>query len=114
MPTTPATGEAIVERSVDEQILDLICSDEELLQAEFDAIIAAEWPEPPVSLPRRAAPGRKPERARSGRGRAAARPKQTHPLGGEPWRRPRSPPTRNHQTQTERQVIATREPTLTR
>ncbi len=33
--------------AVDEQFLELICSDEELLQAEFDAILAAEWPGPP-------------------------------------------------------------------
>jgi hypothetical protein len=115
MPTAPATGEAIVERSVDKQFLELLCSDEDLLQAEFDAIIAAEWPTPPVSLPRPGA-GRKPERGRSGRWRAGARPhrQQTHPLGGEAWRRQRSPPNSQPHTQTERQVIATREPTLTR
>jgi len=116
MPTTPATGEAIVERNVDEQFFDLICADQELLTAEFDAIIAAAWPTPPVSLPRRGAAGRKPERGRSGRWRSRARPhrQQTHPLGGEAWRRQRSPPNSQPHSQSERQVIATREPTLTR
>jgi hypothetical protein len=96
MPTPPGSGDTIA-RTVDEQFLDLICSNEELLQTEFDAIIAAEWLEPPVSLPRRGAAGRKPERGRSDRWRSAARlgPKQTHPLGGEAWRRQRSPPTCN-------------------
>ncbi len=27
--------------------LDLLCADEELLRAEFEAIVAAEWPRPP-------------------------------------------------------------------
>ena len=34
--------------SVDEQFLELICRDEELVDAEFEAIIAAEWPAPPA------------------------------------------------------------------
>jgi hypothetical protein len=34
-------------RTTDEQFLDLVCADDELLRAEFDAIIAAEWPTPP-------------------------------------------------------------------
>jgi hypothetical protein len=100
MPTTPATpapGDATVERSVDEQFLALLCSDEELLQAEFDAIIAAEWPEPPGSLPRPGAAGRTPERGRPGRCRPGARPRrpQPHPLGGDARRRQRSPPLRH-------------------
>ena len=35
-------------RSIDEQFLDLLCADEDLLAAEFAAIITAEWPTPPV------------------------------------------------------------------
>ena len=46
MPTTPATGDTRA-RTVEEQFLELICNDDDLLAAEFDAIIAAEWPEPP-------------------------------------------------------------------
>jgi hypothetical protein len=48
MPTTPATGDPTARR-VDEQFLDLICNDQDLLAAEFDAIIAAEWPNAPAN-----------------------------------------------------------------
>jgi len=39
--------------SVEDQFLDLLLADDDLVQAEFDAIIAAEWPGPPPNLPRR-------------------------------------------------------------
>ena len=45
MATEPAD---IGARTVDEQFLDMICHDQELLAAEFEAIIAAEWPAPPA------------------------------------------------------------------
>ena len=45
MDTAPAD---LAARIVDEQFLQLICDDPELLAAEFDAIIAAEWPAPPT------------------------------------------------------------------
>ncbi len=84
-----------VARGSDEQFLDLICSDDELVQAEFDAIIAAEWPSPPPTRPRRDTPGgRHPGRGQ--RPRPAApdglplRPR--HP-GVRAWSRQRSPPT---------------------
>ncbi|HZC54072.1 MAG TPA: hypothetical protein VE441_16460 [Mycobacterium sp.] len=65
-----------VEPSVDDQFLDLICDDPDLLDAEFDAIIAAEWPEPPTAPPP----------LRSGQVRQRSR----HPgVGG--WARQRSP-----------------------
>ena len=102
MPTNLGTGERIartatrtVTRTVDEQFLTLICSDEDLLRAEFDAIIAAEWPGPPTNTPgRRSADGR-PARDAPGRGvdrgaRPVARPQ--HPGAGG-WARQRSPPT---------------------
>ena len=38
-------------RSVEEQFLDLLLADDDLIQAEFDAIIAAEWPGPPRTCP---------------------------------------------------------------
>lgn len=38
-------------RTVARQFLDLICADQDLLAAEFDAIIAATWPDPPASRP---------------------------------------------------------------
>jgi len=40
-------------RSTKEQFLDLLLADEELLRAEFEAIITAEWPGPPPNRPRR-------------------------------------------------------------
>jgi hypothetical protein len=52
MPTTPALADTAA-RTVDEQFLALMCSDADLLRAEFDAIIAAEWPSPPPRTPRR-------------------------------------------------------------
>src|ERR1700750_2788438 len=94
MPTTPGTSDST--RTVDEQFLDLICSDEDLLQAEFEAIIAAEWPSPPTTTPR---PAPAAERPPSGAHRAAAalgaRPvtRPRHPGIGE-WARQRSPPPR--------------------
>jgi hypothetical protein len=94
MPTTPATGDAA--RTVDERFLDLICSDADLLAAEFDAIIAAEWPEPPADTPGRGAAGGHPG---SGAARVPAQPvrgpvpQPRHPgIGG--WARQRSPPLR--------------------
>ena len=59
MPTTRATRDTRA-RTVDEQFLDLICSDEDLLRAEFDAIIAAEWSSPPTTTPRHAAAHQRP------------------------------------------------------
>jgi hypothetical protein len=114
-PATPATGDPTARR-IDEQFLDLICNDQDLLTAEFDAIIAAEWPNPPANPPGGAVGGRPPA---SGAARwetvrirgAVCRPR--HPgIGG--WARQRSPPPRQPRPTTERQVIATREPTRTR
>jgi hypothetical protein len=59
MPTTPALADTAA-RTVDEQFLALMCSDEDLLRAEFDAIITAEWPSPPTTTPRRGAAHRHP------------------------------------------------------
>jgi hypothetical protein len=98
MLTRPDTGEAAT-RTVDEQFFDLVCGDADLLAAEFDAIVAAEWPTPPVdSFRRRAAR----EGAVSGAGRhpagpadaSVARPRQPG-TGG--WARQRSPPTHDRQ-----------------
>jgi len=93
MSTNPETA-AWVKRTVDEQFLALICSDEELLQAEFDAITAEEWPVTPAPLPPREATGRKPKRGRWGRWQSTARvhPDQNVPLRGQARRRQRSPP----------------------
>lgn len=83
---------------VEQEFLDLVCSDEELVQAEFEAIIAAEWPTPPsppgARPPLRRPAGRPPTspagHPREGTPeRLASRPR--HPgIGG--WARQRSPP----------------------
>ena len=92
MPTSPVFGS--VAASVDEQFLDLLCSDEDLLRAEFDAIIAAEWPTPPTDDPAGDGVAGHHQRPGGTRGdtRVAAVPiTPRHPgVGG--WGRPRSPP----------------------
>ena len=51
-----AVGETVGE-AVDELFVELMCADEELLAAEFEAIVAAGWPEQPrVPPPRRGEP----------------------------------------------------------
>jgi len=43
------------DRTTDDAFLDLVCRDEELVRAEFDALIAASWhlpPPPPPAAPR--------------------------------------------------------------
>ena len=45
MPTPRPISETA--RTVEDQFLDLVYGDTDLLAAELDAIIAAEWPEPP-------------------------------------------------------------------
>jgi hypothetical protein len=48
MDTRP---DARVTDTVDAAFIELICNDADLLAAEFDAIIAAEWPTPPNDHP---------------------------------------------------------------
>ncbi len=80
-------------RDLDQLLVDLICADEDLVRAEFEAIVAAEWPSTPPTDPAGAAPAKPaPRRDRRRRSRSAAvvgRPR--HPGIGE-WRRERSPP----------------------
>jgi len=95
MPTTSGRLGGAVDDTA-EQFLTLICSDEDLLQAEFDAIIAAEWPNPTKPRPgcgivgggdvTDAAPDRP---ARAG---ADPTTRPRHP-GVSGWGRQRSPPT---------------------
>ena len=45
---TPVAGDGLLRGAdVDEEFMALVCADEELLAAEFEAIIAAGWPPPP-------------------------------------------------------------------
>lgn len=97
MPPVPAVHDVamsdVAARDVEEEFLRLVCADEELLRAEFDAIIAREWParRPPVrpAAPRGSDPD--PRAHQEARGGQAARGEPRHP-GGEHWRRQRSPP----------------------
>jgi hypothetical protein len=95
MPTQPETRDSIA-RTVDDQFLALLCSEEDLLRSEFDAIIAAEWPSPPASTPRRGAAEQRPaggtyRRTDADVGRRVAKPR--HPgISGWAWQR--SPPWR--------------------
>lgn len=90
---------------VDEQFLELMCADEELLRAEFDAIIAEEWagsppqPDPPAAS---SGAGPWPRGQRLPRGCLATARRPHHP-GADGWSRQRSPP---------RQIgLTTRDPT---
>jgi hypothetical protein len=92
MATHPMTGDRIA-RTVDDQFIALICSDEQLLRAEFDAIIAGQWPSPPPGTPAHGAVGHRETAADS---RPAACPggrlmTSRHP-DVDGWVRERSPP----------------------
>jgi len=79
-----------------EEFLELICADEQLLRAEFDAIIAQEWDTPslPPGPPRRSSfPARPPQRRRCRTGRPANQlTGPQHDPGGEGRCRERGPP----------------------
>jgi len=95
-----AVPDAGIGPSVDDPFLDIVCADEDLLRAEFDAIIATEWPTPPIAprghraqVPPRPTGTRRRRPPRSGR--VTQRPR--HPgVGG--WARQRSPPPRQPPT----------------
>jgi hypothetical protein len=84
-----------VAQSIDDEFLALIYADDDLLRAEFDAIITAEWPtRPPVQPGRTARVRWWPSGWR--RRRSAARPcwvqDQPRRPGVDAWSRERSPP----------------------
>ncbi len=77
--------------ALDSAFIDLICQDEDLVRAEFDALVAASWrlppPEPPaVPRPADEPPGWPATHAEKGVPQAGRRP------GGAGLRRQRSPP----------------------
>ena len=78
--------------AVDQAFIDVILADDDLANAEFEAIIAAEWPttEPPepAGHPHRTYGSRRPHARRNHEHRARSqRP------GTEAWSRERSPPS---------------------
>jgi hypothetical protein len=105
MPTTPESGCDTDTLSGNEALLDLICADHDLLQAEFDAIIAAAWGSPPGD-PGCADPPRLARRARRHRDARGAAPR-AHPhhpgVGGRPRQHspPPEPPARTNPKQDE-------------
>jgi hypothetical protein len=88
--------EAAAVDEVKEKFLALVCADEELLRAEFDAIIAAAWDQPtPPTRPRptRRPPGPPaPRRERRVDASAGGSPGQQHYPAGEGRRQQRAPP----------------------
>ncbi|MEP6650311.1 MAG: hypothetical protein ABJA74_10450, partial [Lapillicoccus sp.] len=80
--------------AAEEEFLAIVCADEDLLRAEFDAIIAAEWPSPPPDRPEdddavQRSPGTARRQPSGGQARLPNRAR--HPgIGG--WSRQRSPP----------------------
>jgi hypothetical protein len=119
-PTTRACESAL---AAHERFVELLCADEELLRAEFDAIIAAEWPDPPPVDPDCGADAdRSSHPARQRRAASAkVRPGRPTPAEISGWTRQRSPPTATQrperypdQNVPERQVIATHESDPTR
>jgi len=88
--------EAAAVDEVKERFLALVCADEELLRAEFDAIIAAAWDQPtPPTRPRptRRPPGPPaPRRERRVDASAGGSPGQQHYPAGEGRCRQRAPP----------------------
>ena len=77
-----------------EQFLEIVCSDDDLVRAEFDAIVAAEWPRLPPDAPDEDdAEERSPDTTRRARtGRSGQPPRPPH-LGMRGWSRERSPPS---------------------
>ncbi|MGW6443469.1 hypothetical protein [Lentzea sp. NPDC055074] len=74
-------------RTVDDEFLALVCADADLLSAEFDAIIEANWGEPlPSPSPRRSVP--------PARHSTVPRPHATDYFPGGVLARQRSPPHR--------------------
>jgi len=80
--------------SREEEFLELVYADEELLRAEFEAVIAKEWPtDGPSGRLRRPPRGTGPSPARQAEQRGVRAPLgvPSHPHGGLPGRQ-RSPP----------------------
>jgi hypothetical protein len=103
MPQIRAPDSAEDTRSAEEQFLDRLLADDDLLQAEFDAIIAAEWPGRPPNLPhRRVRDGPDPGRRRRHRATVTKTSGAGRRPPAEESARPRSPPS-NDQGETDQE-----------
>jgi hypothetical protein len=83
----PAQAEATAQWTA---FIDLVCSDEELVQAEFEAILAAAWTAPPAETVVLDAQGRPSDDRRCGEGCGRLGPGRL--VNDLCWRRQRSPP----------------------
>jgi hypothetical protein len=78
--------------TLDEELLEILCANDDLVRAEFDAIVDAAWgrgggaDDPPVPAP----DGAPPRARRSGRGTTLVR--RPRGPGTDGWARERSPP----------------------
>jgi len=87
-PTLPAAS------GIEDAFLDLVYADDELLRAEFDALISAAWPNTPDPPRARFNPcrRRRPARRRRARGSSGRGSRRAHRPGTDGWVRQRSPP----------------------
>jgi len=93
MPTVYVHAAGVI-RSLDEDFLELVLADEQLLRAEFNAIIAQEWlvsPPPAAPRPTGREGGPQPQRRQPPRRAKASGERTRHPRARR-WRRQRSPP----------------------
>ena len=92
MSTLPAAPNHAAPVLADE-FIELVCADEQLLRAEFDAIIAEAWSTPPPS-PRSAAgaSASRPDRRERATWAPGDRPRGPRHPGAAEWSRQRSPP----------------------
>jgi hypothetical protein len=92
MPAVTALNPGSTRTTV-EEFLVIVCADPELLRAEFDAIVAAEWPSPPsVSSDAGDAPKRSRRAAQRRQDAGDARPCLLDQPGVVRWSWERSPP----------------------
>jgi len=87
------------DRTIAEGFVAVLCADADLLRAEFDAIVDANWDaSPPVPPARSGGPGRRPAPARPPR--RSRRPAPAHRPGARGPVRERSPPGRTVRPRT--------------
>lgn len=95
--STTSSGHEFDRRRLDDEFLDLVVADEDLLRAEFDAIIEASWSPPPANPPTSPSRPDRPGRRRSTLRGRQRRPETDMSMGLEFdrhwWAKQRSPPS---------------------
>jgi hypothetical protein len=87
-----ATADNAATAAVEEEFWALVCDDEELLSAEFDAIVAAAWPSSPIRTAGRHADHHRWGMPAPGRVGASPPADRSARPGVDGWSRQRSPP----------------------